>query len=237
MQPEIVLLLQIQEKDIAIRSLEREQKMAPEALNETKKIVEQADIALKQKKEQLKNIQVTHKGLEIDLDSKMGNVKKLDTQLAQVKTNEQYKALQKEINDLKFGAGLQEDKILEKMEETEMIQKEIEKLKEDVDKTKEDLKRHEKEVKSKLESINSQMSQAKKEREELTSNVSKSILDRYNRIFNNKHDAAIVAVANNSCGGCHMKLPPNVVNEVRKRHNIILCENCARILYWSTEKS
>ncbi|MDD5756941.1 MAG: C4-type zinc ribbon domain-containing protein [bacterium] len=40
---------------------------------------------------------------------------------------------------------------------------------------------------------------------------------------------------NNSCGGCHMTLPPQVVNEVRKLDRLVLCESCSRILFWKGE--
>lgn len=234
MRTEIDLLLQIQEKDISIRSLQKERQQAPEELEKTKNEVEQADNLLKEKQEELKRTQVAHKELEMDLDTKLGNVDKYDKQLFQIKTNEEYKALKKEIHDLKFAAGLQEDKILEKMEEVEKTRTEIKRLEKEVNQSKEKLKQHEKEVEARLKDIDAKISQLQKEKEDLMSKVPEDLKDRYSRIFENKPDAAIVPIENKSCGGCHIKLPPNVINEVKKARQPIICENCARILYWSS---
>ena len=34
-----------------------------------------------------------------------------------------------------------------------------------------------------------------------------------------------------ACGGCNMNLPPQVINEIMMKKNLIFCESCARILY------
>ena len=41
----------------------------------------------------------------------------------------------------------------------------------------------------------------------------------------------MVSVLNESCGGCHRRLPPQIVNEVYLNAAIVTCPSCNRILY------
>ena len=63
-------------------------------------------------------------------------------------------------------------------------------------------------------------------------NVEARLLKQYERILKGLEGLALVPVVHNSCGGCHMELPPQVVNETQLHDKWIVCESCARILYW-----
>jgi predicted nucleic acid-binding Zn-ribbon protein len=41
----------------------------------------------------------------------------------------------------------------------------------------------------------------------------------------------VVPIAGDSCQGCFRILPPQVINEVRMKTELVVCENCTRILY------
>ena len=63
-------------------------------------------------------------------------------------------------------------------------------------------------------------------------NIDARLLSQYERILKSREGLALVPVMNNACGGCHMGLPPQVVNETQQHEKWIVCESCARILYW-----
>ena len=46
-----------------------------------------------------------------------------------------------------------------------------------------------------------------------------------------KEGLAMVPVRQNACGGCHLNLPPQVINEIQMKTELVFCESCARILY------
>ena len=70
------------------------------------------------------------------------------------------------------------------------------------------------------------------DRQELAKDVEPKWLSRYERIFAHHKDFAIVGVAHGACGGCHMKLPPQAVNDAKKLMDMTVCNFCGRILYW-----
>lgn len=232
MQKDTETLLKIQEKDVKILSLKKQSNLLPEGLKVVRDNVSETEEKIKAKQEEIKKMQVARKELEVDIETKQGNIKKFEVQLYQVKTNEEYKAMQKQIADVKFECGLIEDKILEKMEEIEKTQAGLKELENILANSKKILEEKEKETKNKVEAIFLEIENIKKERDDLVKSIPPDFLSKYELIFNNKRGAALVAIENKTCLGCHMTLPPNVINEVKRGSNIIICDNCARILYY-----
>lgn len=232
MKREIANLLKVQEVDVRIYSLEKEKELLPQELNAFKTKVQDLESKQKTKQEENKKLQVARKDLEIELETKQENVKKCEIQLFQVKTNEEYKAMQKQINDLKFECSLLEDKVLEKMEEIDKANAELKELEGVLANAKQVLAEEEKKASNKIEAISSDIQKTQLERDALAKEISPDFLKKYELIFHNKQGAALVSIENKACQGCHMALPPNVINEVKRGTQLIICDNCARILYY-----
>ena len=57
------------------------------------------------------------------------------------------------------------------------------------------------------------------------------MLQEYEKILHSRDGLAIVTIKDNSCGGCHMLVPPQVINLIKMYEHIVTCEVCNRILY------
>jgi hypothetical protein len=58
------------------------------------------------------------------------------------------------------------------------------------------------------------------------------LLRIYTRIRNSKKSgAALVPMRQEVCGGCHMYLRPQIVNEIMAGEKIHTCQHCGRLLY------
>ena len=86
-------------------------------------------------------------------------------------------------------------------------------------------------IEDEIKKIEISMKQLRSDRSTLTPKVDPQILRRYERILENKAGLALVPVKGDACGGCHMKLPPQLINEVHLATRLVPCESCARILY------
>jgi predicted nucleic acid-binding Zn-ribbon protein len=53
----------------------------------------------------------------------------------------------------------------------------------------------------------------------------------YLNIFRKKGGIALSPVRDEFCSMCHVRIRPQVLNELRDGQKLILCENCGRILY------
>lgn len=74
-------------------------------------------------------------------------------------------------------------------------------------------------------------SELKKAREEISANISKPLLFRYERL-RAKLKRAIVPVKNDICLGCFLRQPTAIGARGREDDTIFTCENCGRMLYW-----
>ena len=68
------------------------------------------------------------------------------------------------------------------------------------------------------------------EKGKIISIIDPEILPLYERI-KTRNGIAIAPARNEVCTGCHMKIPPQLFNEVLTLSRMIQCPNCGRILY------
>jgi predicted nucleic acid-binding Zn-ribbon protein len=159
------------------------------------------------------------------------NIKSLQSKLYTLKTNKEYSAMLTEINGVKMDKSLLEEDILKIFEEQDMLKKELDQkqieLKEEEKKFEQDKQRiltRLKEVEALIQVLEAKRSMSEKE-------VDTKILFQYNKILKGKDGLALVQVRDDSCQGCFMNVPPQVINEIKMNDRLIFCEMCARILY------
>ena len=69
----------------------------------------------------------------------------------------------------------------------------------------------------------------------LAAAVDDSTRNRYERLFKSKGENAVTGIEHSACGGCHMKLPAQIVSNCRAQVELVTCPNCGRILYFSRD--
>ena len=181
----------------------------------------------------VKQIESERKKLELDVEAKKTQIDKYATQQLQTKKNEEYKALQHEIDHAKKIITEIEDKELELMEQGDAAQKEVVAAQQVAAEAKKlsdgkvaDLDAREKNLRAELAGLESN-------RSELAGAVEDSGRDKYERLLKNKGSNVVVGISHHSCGGCHMKLNRGTVVECQAEQEIVTCTNCGRILYFT----
>ena len=74
------------------------------------------------------------------------------------------------------------------------------------------------------------------EREELLPKIPSDQIKLYNQISKTKNGIVLSPVTEEFCSMCHMRVRPQMVNELIAGTQIITCENCGRILYYTKKK-
>jgi predicted nucleic acid-binding Zn-ribbon protein len=79
-----------------------------------------------------------------------------------------------------------------------------------------------------------ELERCRRERERLLAELPKQTSAMYNRIVTRIRGGVAVAEARNgSCTECFMALRPQVMAQIRRGDEIIICDNCNRILYYA----
>jgi len=231
LEEQIKLLVEAQGLDTHILRLERELDSIPERLKEMDENFKSKSASLKALEEGAKALQLKRKEKEGELNTKEAAIKKYQVQLYQVKTNKEYTALQEEINRVKADSSIIEEDIIRMLDQIDAENQKIAREKDVLKAEEAKLSEEKKSLDADAGRIKEELSGLKAQRTELVAKIDKSILSRYERILKSKDGLAIVPIIGESCQGCFRILPPQVINEVRLKTELIICENCTRILY------
>jgi len=228
-------LLVLQDRDRRIASLKAEAARIPHEIAAVQKRVQDESARLEAAKQQLKQIEADRKKLEVEADTKRTQITKYRVQLNQIKSNAEYQALLKEINNVEQEIVHLEDVELGLMEKTEQLQP---LLKQEEAQLKEITGKGETEqadLKKRVQAAEKELAQLRAERKTLAGQADTDLLARYDRLMKSKGDCAIVPILHGNCGGCHLNLPPQAVHDAKDGGEVVSCDYCGRILYWQAQ--
>ena len=231
MKKDIELLekIQILDREIYANKLLIEE--LPEELTALDRELEAEKRTLKSIEEELKGLQLKQKQKESELQDKENNIKKLDGQLAMLKTNKEYAAMQQEIKSLKADNSILEEAILESFDLVSNCQQKLKteqvRLQEIEAKTKE----KKRVIEEKSKGLKARAEELEQQKKDFIKEVNPDMALLYEKIVRNKQGLALVKVETESCPACQLQLRPQQLNEIKLGENVVLCEQCSRILY------
>src|SRR3989338_5964006 len=237
MADQLDTLKRLQAIDGELFHLRKEEKEKPKELERAAAQVAAQEAAVKAAESKLTALQLTQKEKEGELQTREAQVKKLQGQLFQVKTNKEYSAMQHEIEALKADNSLLEEAILKTFDAVDQAAKARKAEQAKLAGQQEQLRRERERIERELSTIRAQIVKLELDRKTLTPDAPKASLAIYERILGIREGLAMVPLVNDSCGGCHRRLPPQVINQVYLKANLVTCESCSRILYFDEAHS
>jgi predicted nucleic acid-binding Zn-ribbon protein len=79
--------------------------------------------------------------------------------------------------------------------------------------------------------VTAQTAEFESVRRSLSEKVDPDLLERYERIFKHRGDAAVVELQGGICRGCNMKVTPACINGAKAEKTLVFCPNCGRLVY------
>jgi predicted nucleic acid-binding Zn-ribbon protein len=125
MSPELERLIQLQHLESAIAEARAHVAAHPQRLAEADARLAEADRVVEEATQHLKDAQEARRTLEKDAAVYQGRLTKFKDQLASVKTNREYTAMQHEIETAQKDLGAAEEKVLERMMEIDQLTAEL----------------------------------------------------------------------------------------------------------------
>ena len=237
MDIEFEKLIHLQRLDTEIKQIALFLKNTPPLIEEIDKKIEHSSQVAASAQGKMAGSQKKRRDLEAEVKDIKDHVAKYKRQLNEVKTNKEYTALLKEIQESQKKIDRLEEEVIAEMLLADDIQKEIKeanqkfaKAKEKFSKEKDTIFEKKKEMEDKAEKLN-------QDKEALLPQIPPEQVSLYLKIFRKKGGVALSAVTDDFCSMCHMRIRPQVLNELRDTRKLILCENCGRILYWQPKKA
>lgn len=194
-----------------------------------------AQQALDAAKLKAKQIESDKKKLELDVEALKERISKYSLQQFQTKKNEEYRALAHEIETCKGNIAKLEDQILELMEQADGVAKDLSAALKTAAEAKKDVDVEVAELTNREENFKKKLAELQANRTELAAVVEEGALARYERLLKSKGENVIVGIQHSSCGGCHMRLPTQVMIACQSQSEMNACPHCGRIIYFTRD--
>jgi predicted nucleic acid-binding Zn-ribbon protein len=190
--------------------------------------------ALEAVKHKARQVEIDRKNLELDVGTRQQSIARLRTQQYETRKNDEFQAIGHEIQRYEKEIAAIEDQELELMDQADKLKLQVAEEDKKAAAAKDSISRQLKDLDEKSKTLDSRLAELKKEREQLAHSIDEDLLDRFDRLFASKGDAAVVALEHDVCTGCHMRVTTATANLVRAGKEIVSCEQCGRILYDAT---
>ena len=236
LKDKIKLLARLQKCDDRIQSVLKRREKGPQRIQEIMdnlkvnelKLQEQNGLLELGKKERRKIEQEVQ-----DLDSK---IEKSQVKLFSIKSNKEYTAVLKEIEDLRKLKSDKEDRIIQIMEESEKLEQQILSQEKELLEQKSNADKEREEIEKERLILDQDIKVLEKERDGVVQGLDQDLWKRYLFLKERRGGLAVSSVIGGVCQTCHIGIPPQKFNELIKGDAIMNCPNCHRIIYWGEDK-
>ncbi len=194
-----------------------------------------AQAALETAKNLVKQCESERKTLELEVEGKKDQIARYANQQLQTRKNEEYRALANEIDTCKQEITRIEDREIELMERGEAAQKEAQAATRALAEARGLMDDQLSKLETREENLKKELEGLTDRRTELCAMVDESSRARYERLTRSKGENVVVGIQHGVCGGCHMRVPAQVLVSCQAQQELISCTNCGRILYYSQE--
>ena len=180
-------------------------------------------------------IESERKSLELEVEEKKALIVKYANQQFQTRKNEEYRALAHEIELCKRAIFQIEDREIGLMETAEAVQKEIARATQAAAAARKLVDEQVGQIDAREANLAKELAQLQSDREQLAAAVDEPARQRYDRLVRTKGENVVVGVQRGVCGGCHMRLPPQLLVLCQANKELVACSNCGRILYYTSD--
>jgi uncharacterized protein len=170
--------------------------------------------------------------LEKDVAVQQGRLSKFRETAMAVKTNQEYHAVQHEIAFAQTEIKKIEDTTLERMMESDDLAAALKTAEAQLAAETKAVEAERRTGSAAHTEMQATLERIAGERAALVAGLNKDVLGMFEAVSRKRNGVAMSEARAGVCTICHVRLRPQVFNEVRRAENLIQCESCLRILYF-----
>jgi len=226
------VLIQLQRVDTQLSRFKESEQLQQNKIQTSRDALQEIKLKLEAARKQYDLVVKERRDKEKEIEIQELQIQKTQSRLKEIKNNKEYQAHLHEIDALKRGRGSLEEAVLLLMDKVEILNNEI--AMEEKEFKERDLKFLETEqaIKNEIAKLYVEKEKLEEERKKLSDQVNKKVLAQYEHLLATRKGIALAGVSGNTCLGCYMSLPPQLVSEVKRNEKLLSCSQCYRILYW-----
>ena len=216
--------LQLRERTDAIELLRRDLAELEAALAVERQVLD----ACRAERADLESRRRDIEGILADEEAKM---KDRRMRLNRIRNEKEASAVRREIEVAKEGTALQEETLMGIFEQLDVVKAREAELA-TVYEAHEARRASEKErTDLEIGELSAGLEESRSQRERLAAELEAPLRRQYETILSRKKGQAVVEIRGGTCEGCHMRVAPQLANEIHRNTRVIQCPSCHRILY------
>jgi predicted nucleic acid-binding Zn-ribbon protein len=233
MSPDLQRLIDLQRLETQIADARAAIAAHPQRLAEADAQLAAATQVLESAKSRLKDNQEARRALDKDVALYQGRLSKFRDQQSAVKTNKEYQALGHEIETAQNDLGAVELKVIERMVEADAIAADVKQAEGAFAARRKEIDAQKKQMADELSAVETSLKTATEQRAALLAQIEPRLIATFEQVARVRKGIAVtMATRDGLCSVCHVRLRPQVFQQVRHNDTIIQCDSCQRILYY-----
>jgi hypothetical protein len=230
------LLVETQGLDTRIIDRRRQVEKIPLRISSMERPLAEARLNLEGRKRRFEEAKKKRREKERDVEAIAEKIEKLKGRTSQIKTNQEYQALLKEIEAAEGEKSAAEDEILELMELVDRESIELQGAEARLEGEEARAAELKRELEAEVQEAEKGVEGLMEKRAALVGGIEGDLYRQYMDLLENKEGLAVVEAWAEVCQGCNMNIMPQLFVEIKKNEEIIHCPQCRRFLYWPGEK-
>jgi hypothetical protein len=236
LKDKLLVLIQLQECDNRITRILQAKEQAPLKIRKLEDELKTMENQFKADEDRLEAFKKDRRQLEREIQESDGKIERSSAKLTQIKSNKEYTAVLKEIDDLKAIKFQTEEKAIQTMETAEELERKCKGHKDSLKALKDQFESDKDTVMKELLGLEKDLASLQKERNQLCCDFDQGLLKKYLFLKDRKGGLAVSSVVTGVCQTCHMGIPPQKFNELIRGNDLMTCPHCNRIIYWGDDQ-
>ena len=236
MLPDLERLIQLQDVESRAAVASKAIAEAPGRIASLDALLQSATAALAAAKQSLADNQTHRRSIDKDLISAQQRQEKYKEQLMAVKTNDEYRAMQHQIEAVATEVLQHEERVLVSMLEADEINASIKKSEAALKAAQAKVAAERGAIENEVKANQAALAECNATRDKVIAALeNKGVIDTFQRIAKVR-GTAVARAEGERCTVCQVRLRPAVFAEVRKNDQIVQCDSCNRILFFTPPK-
>lgn len=231
LQEQLRLLHELQQIDAEILKLDNKLKSVPLKIKKAEAQLQNHQQKLREKQAQLVEAEKVQRSKTAELEMEGEQRGKYQAQLREVKSNEEYQALDNQISFVRKKEAAIEDEILSALLQIDQLNEELAQQQKEFDVEQEKHNAQKAEYEQEAKDLKAEIVKWGRKQQGLSHQIDSGLMDQYQARFKRYRQGLVSLVVENACGNCHLTIPPQTLQEARKYEEPIRCGSCRLILY------
>jgi uncharacterized protein len=234
--PDLQRLIELQDIESRAAVATRAIAEAPARIASLDALLQSATAAVAAAKQALTDNQSHRRSIDKDLISAQQRQEKYKEQLMAVKTNDEYRAMQHQIEAVGAEVGQHEERVLVSMLEADEVNAAIKKAEAALKVAQSKVAQERAAIENDVKAHQAVLAECNATRARVVAALdNKGVIDTFQRIAKVR-GTAVARAEGERCTVCQVRLRPAVFAEVRRNDSIVQCDSCNRILFFLPPK-